>query len=121
MVRPPLESRGAHGFAGLSGYRARAAATAAPGVAAVNTHADVIDWRGDRGFVGETAALRLIVEHLRARRRGAVDGREPTGLLTHHLVHDDDAWRFTTALVRRVAEHTAARWLDAAAIFAPRP
>jgi hypothetical protein len=108
------------GFAGLSVYRARAAAAAAPGIAAVNVHADVIDWRGDRGFVGEAAALRLIVDHLRARRRGAVDGREPTGLLTHHLVHDDDTWRFTTDLVRRVAEHPAARWLDASTVFAPR-
>ena len=107
------------GFAGLSAYRARAAATAAPGVVEVNAHADIIDWRGSRGFIGEAAALRLIVGHLRARRGGAVDGREPTGLLTHHLVQDDDAWHFTTALIRRVADHAAACWLDAAAVFAP--
>src|SRR5215469_16729635 len=34
----------------------------------VNIHADLVSWTGNRGFVGEEAALRGVVEHLKARR-----------------------------------------------------
>lgn len=105
------------GFAGLSTYGARAARCAAPGVLQVNTHADIVAWRGSRGFVGEHKAIGLIVDHLAARRSGAADADEPTGLITHHLVHDDACWDFCERLAAHVARHPAARWLSAPTIF----
>jgi hypothetical protein len=107
------------GFRGLSAWGARAAAWAAPGLWQVNTHLDIIDWRGGRGFVGEAKALAVLVGHLAARRRNEVDADEPSGLLTHHLVHDAAGWRFIETLFARMAEHPAARWLDAETIFPP--
>jgi hypothetical protein len=82
------------GFLGLSTYRPRPGEWASQGIRQVNTHVDVVDWRGGRGFLGDDAAIGLIVDHLSAKRTGKCDWLEPTGLLTHHLVHDTETWRF---------------------------
>jgi hypothetical protein len=83
----------------------------------VNTHADIIDWHRSRGFVGEDAALALIAGHLAARREGRADPDEPTGILTHHLVHDEAGWKFLTELVYRLSRQAGVRWLAGTAIF----
>lgn len=84
----------------------------------VNTHVDPILWRDGRRFVGEDKALAELVDHLAARRQGALDKDEPTGLLTHHLVHDEDIWRFLAQLFDVTLRHPAARWLSTADVFA---
>ncbi len=106
------------GYRGLSLFAARSAAYAAPDLRIVNTHVDIIDWRESRGYVGLESALGQVVSHLRRRRQGDVDSDEPTGLLTHHLVHDAPGWAFLEELVGRTVAHPAARWLDAAYLFA---
>ena len=108
------------GLRGVSGYGPRDKAEAAPGVAQVNTHVDIIDWHGTRGFVGEELALRNAVKHLSARRKADADPSEPTGWLTHHAVHDSAAWQF----LERLFEHTrarGARWIDPLELFPSRP
>ena len=106
------------GFTGLSTCGARSARRPAPGLVQVNTHVDIIDWRGTRGFIGERAALDLLVAHLHRRRLGAVDSAEPTGILTHHAVHDAAGWRFIDACLRATTEHSAAAWPRIADLFA---
>lgn len=108
------------GFHGLSTFGPRAAAEPVAGLGQANTHIDIVDWRGGRGFVGEVKALSTVIEHLAARRSTVVDPDEPTGLLTHHLVHDDAGWRFLERLFEATATHPAVRWLAAEAIFRPR-
>ncbi len=103
---------------GLSTYGPRAGASPLAGVAQVNTHVDIIDWRGSRDFVGDDNALGQVLAHLRARRAGTVDATEPTGLMTHHKMHEPAAWRFIERLLERSAAHDAARWLDAHGCFA---
>ena len=83
----------------------------------INTHVDIIAWRGDRGFVGEEAALRMTVSHLAMRRRGEGDAAEPTGILTQHAVHDEAAWRFLERLFAFTRE-AGARWRGVADLFA---
>ena len=100
------------GFRALSTYRPRRAALAAPGLAAINTHVDLVDWSGSRGFIGESAALALAVDHLRARRLGLADAAEPTGILTHHLVQDAPTDAFLRRLLSLAREHRGARLLD---------
>src|SRR5262249_1627083 len=73
------------GWRALSVFGARTKSA----IATVNTHADPIAWKAGRGFVGDAKALSDVVDHLQARRAGRVDADEPTGLLTHHLGHDD--------------------------------
>ena len=103
------------GIRGLSRYGARGRSGAA--VREVNTHVDIVAWRGDRGFVGEDAALALLLQHLAARRRGSVDASEATGLLTHHAQHDSGAWHFLERLFDETRRHGAA-WADPRELFA---
>lgn len=106
------------GFAGLSRFGPRRRAQAVSGLAQINTHVDIIDWRGSRGFVGEEAALGAIVEHLAARRGGLADTDEPTGILTHHRDHDGACWAFLATLLTRLAGQAA--WRSAQALFGVR-
>lgn len=104
------------GFAGLSTAAARPRRDAAPGLVQVNVHADPVDWRGGRGFRGGADVVNDIVAHLAARRGGAADPDEPTGLMTHHPVHDDCTWAFVERLIDRSAGR-GARWLAAGEAF----
>lgn len=107
------------GLYALSGYGPRDHAQAAPGVHEVNTHVDIIDWRGTRGFVGEETALRNAVQHLGSRRKGEADAAEPTGWLTHHALHDRETWLFLERLFERTSER-GARWIDPMELFPSR-
>ncbi|WP_323797798.1 polysaccharide deacetylase family protein [Nisaea sp.] len=95
------------GFTGLSTFGPRHALEAAPGLRRVNTHIDVIDWRGTRNFVGTGAVAAALASHLEARRSGRVDAEEPSGLLTHHLVMVDEDWRALETLALELKSHAA--------------
>ena len=99
------------GFRGLSMYGPRPAAEPAPGLGQTNCHVDIVDWRGGRGFVGHDRALAAAVAHLAARRARSVDPTEPTGLLTHHAVHEEATWTFIAGFLERTRHHRAVRWL----------
>jgi hypothetical protein len=106
---------GESGLRGFSAYGPRP--TARPiGIFHVNTHVDIIDWRGTRGFCGEEIALNAAVSHLAARRTGTADADEPTGWLTHHAVHDVAAWDFLERLFERT-RRMSARWAAAESLF----
>lgn len=100
-------------YRGLTTYLARKRGEGAR----VNTHVDVIDWRGTRGFLGLAETLALMVGHLRAKRLGEADPDEPTGLLTHHLVHDTETWEFLGALLDWCATRPNIEWRSAADLF----
>src|SRR6202035_2886852 len=56
------------GLTGISRTRPRSTSPRPPGVIEANIHVDLVAWKGNRGFVGEDAALGGLVQHLRARR-----------------------------------------------------
>lgn len=99
------------GFIGISRYKARNASLAAPNLAALNTHADLIDWRGTRSAVDQNLLIKQLTDHLRARREGRADPLEPTGILTHHLVHDETIWALLFGLLSVLNQHPAVRFL----------
>ena len=95
----------AAGYQVLSGYRGRPEGP----LPRLDTHVDLIDWRGGRRFAGAGTVLRALADALAARRRAG--DRRPTGVLSHHLVHDADAWRFLGALLAWGSEAPGVRWV----------
>jgi peptidoglycan/xylan/chitin deacetylase (PgdA/CDA1 family) len=79
----------------------------------INTHVDVMDWRGTRGgrpsdeLFGDLAAI-------------INGGQLPAaiGILTHHLVHDAQAWAFLGELIAETSGHPACRWVSAREVIA---
>ncbi len=130
VLVPPWNRIAAHllpylpelGFRGLSTLGARTKAAPLRGLIANNVHADPVDWRGKRtgrpgAFAGADAVLADLVEHLAARRTGAADPDEATGLMTHHLIMETESQEFVGDVVALVRRHPAARWLSAAEVF----
>lgn len=104
-------------YRGLSTFGVKKVTNAGSGFRQVNTHVDIIDWHGGRGFVGIEPALAQATRHLAAKRAGTADGMEPTGWLTHHAVHDEESWRFLATLFELTRGHAAVRWRSAQDIF----
>ncbi|MBI3198731.1 MAG: polysaccharide deacetylase family protein [Rhodospirillales bacterium] len=86
------------GFTGLSTFGARARVEPVRGLRQINTHVDLVDWKGGRGFAGEEAVLSSLVQALVRARTG---GGEPVGLLSHHLAMDGGAWDFLRSFWKR--------------------
>lgn len=107
------------GLRGVSTLGPRDAAEPSPGVRCANVHVDIVDWHGTGGFVGTGRALDQVIDHLARRRAGGADADEPTGLMTHHLFHDEGCWAFTAEFLRRTGAHPSTRWLDPQAAFWP--
>jgi hypothetical protein len=101
------------GYRALSCFSARPRREAMAGLLQTNCHADLIDWRRQRRFRGEERVIEQIRAHLEARRNARVDAGEASGILSHHLVHDDDCWRFLDTLLERCNRHPGVRWLEA--------
>ena len=105
------------GFRGLSTFGARTRPEPVRGLRQVNTHLDLIDWKGGRGFVGIEAALTVLVRALEAARAGT---GEPVGVLSHHLAMDEGAWDFLMSLMVRARTTPGLKVHPAHALFASR-
>jgi hypothetical protein len=102
------------GFAGLSTFGERPRTHPVGGLLQVNTHVDLIDWKGGRGFVGEAVALKALVSALaRARISG-----EPVGVLSHHLAMDGGAWDFLRSMWQEATKLPGLRVRPAHELFA---
>lgn len=88
------------GFTGLSTFGAQTSNL----IPMINTHVDLIDWRGSRGGRPTTDLANEIVNLIQ-------NTRTPIGILGHHLVHDDNAWQFLEQLFAATVEHEGASWV----------
>ncbi len=93
------------GFSGLSVFGPEKTAA----LQVVNTHVDVIDWRGTRGGRDDAAVFADLAQ---AVLRGG-----PVGVLTHHLVHDAQAWGVLSRVLRLTEGHPACRWVGLPALL----
>lgn len=105
------------GIQGLSRFKPRQTPEPAPGLYEANTHVDLIDWRGGRVGKSSAAVADELAAHLQARRQGGASADEPTGILAHHLVMDDVAWRALDRLLGRLGGDDRVSWPVAADIF----
>ena len=108
------------GLLGVSTYGPRKEAQLASDLHVVNVHVDIINWKEQKRFLGEELIINHIVRHLSAKRLGQIDALEPTGIMTHHLAHDDECWQFLDGLFQAMDDHPAVKWLDATRVFALR-
>ncbi len=108
-------------FSGVSSMWARETAYPVKGLLQVNAHLDPVDWRPSRRFIGETIAIEHIHRHLSSRRLAGGDIAEATGILTHHLIQNDEVWAFCRTLFETLNRHPAAQWLNAREIWAAEP
>ena len=83
----------------------------------MNVHVDIVDWKNGGCFAGVKSCIDQMVTHLRAKRQELVDPREPTGIMSHHLVHDRACWDFLTAIFSELRQHENAVLLDARDYF----
>lgn len=78
----------------------------------LNVHIDIINWK-QRCFVGTDTCLEDIVNQIKNRRTDPAHRHEPVGLMTHHLAHDDDCWKFLSDFLRLTTQHAGAQWIQA--------
>jgi hypothetical protein len=76
-----------------------------PDLVRIDCQLDIMDWRNRRSHDHELLWGRLAEL---VRGRAALPG--PIGLLTHHLVHDEQAWKFLSRLFELTAGHEAVSW-----------
>ena len=105
MAADAADALPAAGYRMVSGFRGQPASP----LPRLDTHVDLTDWRSGRRFVGTGAALGALVEALAARR--STGDLRPTGVLSHHLVHDAGSWRFLEDLLAWGARAPGVRWV----------
>jgi len=86
-----LEALPLAGYGALSGWNDDRAIW--PGLRRLDTHIDLLRWKNGARFRGADRIFEELRRHLAARRQRNAFA-EPIGLLTHHLEHDDECWRF---------------------------
>ena len=106
------------GYRGLSTFGPRPRVHPVRGLLQVNTHVDLIDWKGGRRFAGEEKILAALVTAF-ARARGDGGNGEPVGILSHHLAMDAEAWDFLSLLWKRMTKLENVRVCSARELFAP--
>jgi hypothetical protein len=105
------------GYRGISTWKPRAKPCPAPGLLQVNTHLDLIDWRGGRAVKDERLIAALLLRKLRWRRARRARASEPLGLLTHHAYWSPAKEGIVVRLLEVTREHAAARWHSPQAAF----
>ena len=100
-----LDDLPALGFAGLSAFGHKLASK--PKLPVVNTHIDIIDSHAGNACRDHGMLVNSLVTELAQAR--ALGGRA-VGILSHHLVSDDDAFRFLRELFTAAAQSGVVHW-----------
>lgn len=101
------------GYRGLSAFGHKL--VPAPHLIIVNAHIDIVDSRAGNRCRDHGALVAALTQELRDAR--AAGGR-PVGILSHHLVSDDDAFRFLRDLFTVAAQSGAVTWRTAPELLA---
>ena len=104
IAQPLLGHLTSLGYEALSVFGPERAETP---VRLVNTHVDIIDWKGSRGG----RPMDILYAEAAARLNGGKTQATSIGILTHHLVHDDAAWEFLDDFFELTAKHPSCRWI----------
>jgi hypothetical protein len=98
--------------AGFTTVSSHAPSPDVPGARRLDSHVDILRWKSVPRFRGYRRVLKALRRQLRQRREaGEFDA--PICILTHHIVHDDAAWRFMAWFTRFADRRFAWRSIDA--------
>lgn len=119
---PPWNALGANVTSALpaAGLRAVSAWNGPAGPERLDVHLDLMRWRAGARFAGEARFLSRLRHALKVRRLGGL-WEEPIGLLTHHLDHDEAAWRFLDAFLTYEPLRRLSDWRCAQDLLRLRP
>ena len=98
------------GFETLSAFGWTATNASSTSICVLNTHIDIIDWKGTRAGKPIETLIKELADALAMARQHTY---APIGILCHHLVHDEQAWRFLQSLTDFVEENKNMRWCSA--------
>lgn len=107
------------GYRGLSTFGPALPAPA--GLVRVNTHIDPIGWKMGGGLADPTMLVARLAQAIHDRLDSDQRGDEPIGLLTHHLVHDEEVWRFVRFFLDTFRASPATKAMRAAELFTEAP
>jgi hypothetical protein len=100
-----LDDLPALGFTGLSAFGHKLASR--PGLIVANAHIDIIDSRAGNACRDHGVLVASLAKELAEAR---AQGGRPVGILSHHLVSDEEAFRFLRDLFTAAAQSGTVRW-----------
>lgn len=106
------------GFPILSAYTNRREPVRIGGLAVLNAHLDPVAWHDGRGLGDTAEILSRLSARLEDQAAGRLPGAEPIGLLTHHLVHDEETFAFLNELLQFLTREGLTNWFSGAMLLA---
>ena len=97
------------GFQAVSAFGRKPLTEEVGGLKEINTHVDLIDWRGTRGCRDHGDLITAIAAELAISRKS--DG-VAVGILSHHLIHDDGVNAFLSELFDVIGDSKNADWIS---------
>lgn len=76
-----------------------------------DTHVDILRWAPRAKFHGVSYCLHRLTRHMRRRRRSG-HWSQPIGLLSHHLVHDQQMWSFLEDFLVHTSARRGISWVS---------
>ena len=77
-------------------------------------HLDIFEWRPRRRPLRRAEIYALLASEIERR---LADDPEPIGIMTHHLVHQEESWDFLDELFGLTAKHPAVAWPTVEDVF----
>lgn len=100
-----LDSLPALGFTGLSAFGHKLASR--PALPVANAHIDIVDSHAGNACRDHAVLVAALMKELREAR---AKGGRPVGILSHHLVSDEEAFRFLRKLFTITAQSGGVNW-----------
>ena len=80
----------------------------------INVHLDIFEWRPFRRPITLAVGFTRLAAEIERRLAG---DPEPIGIMTHHLVHEEESWRMLEKLFALLGNSRAVAWPRAEELF----
>ena len=98
-------------IAALSGYRSPGREPRSAACPRLDTHVDLIDWRGTRQGLTAERLVDLLIPWINPTSDTENPLDSLRGVLSHHLVTKPENWSAWGSVLRMIGSHSASRWV----------